>query len=174
MGAQEKSENALGLAILGRARADLSVREASRNAGPRIAEYAKNFGLTPPLNWCAVAVCTWIKEACADLGRDMPIEGSPAAKGVMAQLIERGFWTPKVRLKCGLNRLHLIYPGDIAVWHRGPKGAWTGHIGIVDSIAKGELFMLTIEGNSGPKTDQVALMRRTLTDPLLLGTGHLT
>lgn len=157
-----------GLAVLERARADLSVVEVEHNSSPRIAEYAANFGLTPPLNWCAVATSTWILEAAKRLGVEPPIDGSAVAKNVRDQLIGKGSWTPIEALKASEVR-----PGDVAVWHRGDPGAWSGHVGVVESVSADGHALNTIEGNSGPQGDRVARMVRGLDDPLLLGVGRL-
>lgn len=160
----------LGLATLQHALADLraGVREIAYNDGPRIREYAQVFGLVPPINWCSVAVGTWLREAADEYDFRLPIKGSPAAKTTMSQFIKAGLWTPRKGLHEGV-----LVPGNIVVWHRGAPGAWTGHIGIIEDRDSDSGDLLTVEGNSGPNGDKVARMRREVDNRLLLGVGRL-
>ena len=69
----------LGLAALWFAKADLEagVREdLGRNDGTRIRQYAEAFGLTPPINWCAVTFSAWLRNGSLLSDIDMPIAGS--------------------------------------------------------------------------------------------------
>lgn len=162
--------NNLGLATLERAKIDLDkgiYEDLGPNDGHRIREYAANYGLKPPINWCAVALCTWLKEACQALEVDMPIVGSAAAQGVMSQFIKIGIWTPKKAI--GESD---IIAGNVPIWSRPPK-AWMGHIGIIELTARNKSFY-SIEGNSGPKGDKVACVEHYLDDARLLGIGRLT
>jgi hypothetical protein len=59
----------------------------------------------------------------------------------------------------------------IVVWHRGAPGAATGHIGVVATV-NGRAFT-TIEANSGPGSNAVATMARSLADANLLGCGFV-
>ncbi len=156
-----------GELVVRHALADLGVREdLGRNDGQRIREYANHFGLIPPVNWCALAVSCWLLEASLECATCPPIAGSPAARGVMGQLIEAGLWVPYHRIQ----PLHLA-PGTVIVWWRGARDGWQGHIGIVEQQLVPMATVQTIEGNSGQQGDRVARMTRELNDPRLLGVG---
>ncbi len=143
------------------------VRETSPNSGPRVDEMLRAVHVEPPANWCAAAVTSWLRAAELATGLPSPIAGSAGAKALMAQLQAKSRWWPKHEL-AGRS----IAPGMIVVWHRGDPGAWTGHIGVVERVHPDHLE--TIEGNSGPKADRVARMKRSLGDALLLGVGWVS
>jgi len=162
----------LGDAVLEAARADLAKgvgEDLGRNDGKRIREYLKPFGLNPPQNWCSVAVAAWLREACERYGIEQPIKGSPGAQATMVQLRKAGLWVDKGKLSDDD-----LQPGNIVVWRRPGGPAWWGHIGVIAEHHPGSATFATIEGNSGPLGDRVALvMTRKLNDPLLLGVGRL-
>jgi hypothetical protein len=145
------------------------VRETSRNDGPEIRQYAEQFGVATPLNWCAVSLCSWMLHACKLIGINPPIEGSPAARGVMGQFMLAGLWVPK-----RLLTPELLVPGNVPIWWRVSPEDWRGHIGIIDCSA--EWLMHTIEGNSGRRGDRVAGMERWANHlgVKLLGIGQLS
>ena len=47
---------------------DIGVKEKGQNRGKRIEQYQATVGIKPPAPYCIAAVCTWIKEACQELG----------------------------------------------------------------------------------------------------------
>ena len=157
-----------GAGILAEARRALEqgVVESAANTGPVVDTYLRAVGYNPPANWCAAAVTAWMRAAYRKLGGDPPIAGGARAKAFKEQLEQLGRWIPRERLKPSDIR-----PGMIAVWHRGEPGSWTGHIGVIERVEGTTLH--TIEGNSGPRGDRVASMRRELADPRLLGVGSL-
>ncbi|MDC0746690.1 CHAP domain-containing protein [Polyangium mundeleinium] len=144
------------------------VAETFANTGPVVDRYLAAVGISPPANWCAAAVTAWMREAYMGLGGPPPIAGGARAKAFKEQLEARGTWIPAAKLTAAKVR-----PGDIAVWHRGDPGSWMGHIGVVESVDRDGKGFHTIEGNSGTKSDRVALMYRTFADPRLLGIGSL-
>lgn len=160
--------------VLSAALADLAagIRETSPNDGPEIRLYAKRFGLVPPLNWCAVAASSWVLAAAREMGGKTPIVGSPAAQGVMGQLLHAQLWTPIAVLRNDPALADLVLcPGNLIIWKR-PPATWTGHIGVVE-YQETKHILVTIEGNSGPRGDRVARMKRDLRDANLLGFGRL-
>ncbi len=162
----EPADDAMALpeALLAAARADLGVCEqGGKNRGPEVDAWLRAVGVEPPGNWCAATVAKWIRDAVAATGRQAPIQGSPGAKATMAQLQAAKRWSAKAA--------GVVRPGFIVVWHRGAPGAWTGHVGICESVVEGG--MVTIEGNSGPMGDRVARMSRPFSDPNLLGVGTI-
>lgn len=158
-----------GEAVLKRALRDLRdgvSEDLGRNDGHRIREYAARCNLVPPINWCAVAVSTWIAEAAEGLRVPLPVALSPAARGLMGSFIRAGRWTPWDKLVSSM-----ITPGSIVVWWRGSKSGWQGHVGVVEKLGDMSPVLHTIEGNSGPSGDRVARMQRSLIDERLLGMG---
>ncbi len=154
-------------AVLAAAESDIGVKEdLGRNDGKRIREYLKPFGLRPPQNWCAVAVAAWLREA-AESGFGLPIKGSPGAQATMVQLKKAGLWVDRRKL----NKDNIL-PGNVIVWRRPSSESWTGHIGIIKGYDESSGNITTIEGNSGPMADRVAInYKRSVRDPLLLGVG---
>lgn len=151
-------------ALIAAARTDLDVREAGANTGPRVDAMLRAVGVSPPANWCAAAVSSWLRAAAKASGLASPIAGSPGAKALGEQMRQAGRWVDVAGLAGHVG------PGWIVVWHRGVPGAWTGHVGIVERV-EGDVLH-TIEGNSGPSGDRVARMERRIDDPLLLGGGR--
>jgi GH25 family lysozyme M1 (1,4-beta-N-acetylmuramidase) len=109
----------------------------------------------------------WLRDAAVIHGFILPIPGSPGAQATMAQLIKAGLWIHTGKLK-GED----ITPGNVIVWRRPGPESWTGHIGVTVDYDPATRLITTIEGNSGPAADRVAInTRRSLDDPLLLGVG---
>lgn len=132
------------------------------NDGYRIREYAARFNLKPPLNWCALAVSTWIYEAAMAMGVQAPVKGSPGAQALGAQFKAKGLWVNHHEARENPEK---ISSGDIAVWRRPPH-SWTGHTGVVESTDR--FKFTTIEGNQNNK---VSRMSRDMRDDSLLGFG---
>jgi hypothetical protein len=61
-----------------RAARDIGIREKGKNAGKRIEQYQATVGIKKGQPYCIAAVCTWIKEACAELGVTHEILFSPS------------------------------------------------------------------------------------------------
>lgn len=137
------------------------------NDGEVIREAAKLFGLTPPINWCAVTFGLWLHEASEIIGVEPPIAGSPGAQATMLQFKEAGRWVAAKDITDAV-----LLPGNVPIWTRPPH-SWTGHIGILKSYDPEKRIMHTIEANSGPKADKVAAMERSRDDKRLLGIGIL-
>lgn len=152
-----------GAAVLSAAQADLGVREdLGKNDGKRIREYFKNFGMGGGQDWCAAAVSTWMKEAGGG-----PIPGGVGARNVGEQFRQAGKWVSKDKIT-----LKDLAPGNIAVWSRGSQDSWHGHIGVIES-SNGKNFV-SIEANSGPKSDSVVRNNHSINDGNLLGIGILS
>jgi hypothetical protein len=162
----------LAAAVFARAQEDLrlGVREdLGRNDGRRIREYCQPFGVRPPCNWCAVGTSTWILEGSAELGISSPVAGSPGAQALGAQFRAARRWVGRHAIRDE----HLL-PGNVIVWRRGPPGDWRGHVGVIAGKSEDGQSVPTIEPNSGPRSDCVAEMKRSLDDPQLLGIGLCT
>lgn len=148
-------------ALVMAARADVGIHEeGGANRGPHVDAYLQSVGLSPGAEWCGAAVTTWLREASALTGLDLPVNGSAAAKAFVAQFQAAGKWIPR-RALAGK-----VQPGMILVWDRG---GWKGHVGVVESVSADGVH--TIEANSGPACDAVVRNVRQLSDPMLLGGG---
>lgn len=162
----------LASATLREAEADVGIHETAANDGPDIRRlYLTPLGLPPGSEWCAPAVCSWLRRASAKTGRPSPVKGSPAAKALMAQFQAIGAFVPRSKLTEAD-----IVPGVIVFWDRAtpgrPETSWHGHTGIVRAACTGGTFG-TVEANSGASSNEVAHMVRTFNDPRLLGVGKL-
>ena len=158
----------LGRVLLEKARADLGQCEqpSGSNDGPVVRRFFEGTGLEPPKHWCAAGVRYWLQAAAAELGVEPPIRASVGVKATMERLEAAGRWVPLDVVRADPSCLR---PGMLIIWHRGPPGARTGHIGVIAEI--GAERLLTVEANSGPQGDRVAEMCRRLDDPRLLGFG---
>jgi len=149
---------------------ETGVREGHvANTGGEIDRWLAEVGAGSPNNWCAAAVAHWLRLACARLDVKSPIAGSAGAKATMAQFQAAARWVSAADVRA--NRGHELKAGMVPVWHRGKPGAWTGHIGVLESVPSDGIHFVSIEGNSGPQTNEVARMTRRLDDPNLLGFG---
>ncbi len=63
---------------------DIGIHEVGRNDGVRIRQYQKTVGISPPLPYCAAAVCTWIREAEIELGQVAQFKRSASALRLLA------------------------------------------------------------------------------------------
>lgn len=99
-------------------------------------------------NWCALLVSYCYQRAFylrmysrpdKERGTPFPFKKSAGAKAVVKNMAKVGsfFTNPK-----------LAQPGDLIAWHRGLPGAWTGHVGMVESVDEDGLVH-TVEGNVG-------------------------
>jgi hypothetical protein len=134
--------SALGIAAELTARGQIGRGEqGGNNVGPDLDRY-RNGG--PGGAWCAAFVSWCIEEAARHVGpsksftsgqRFVAPKRSHGAKKLFANCLKVG------------QRVDVPAPGDIVLWHRGAKGARTGHIGIVSRVDGGEFW--SIEGNKG-------------------------
>lgn len=56
----------------------MRVRETGKNQGKRVNQYQATVGAKGGAAYCIAAICTWIKEACAELGCTHQILFSPS------------------------------------------------------------------------------------------------
>lgn len=163
-----------GPRVLDIARYDLATQlyvESAVNDGPEIvARFLAPNGLHPGQPWCAAAMRTWVKQAAADLGVEPPVLGPNLARGWIPKFQAVGGWLDAPLTLADLE------PGDVFIWKhalagRDPEYTDRGHIALFDHEGPGGLA-LSLDGNSGPLGDRVALMARQLDDPRLLGRGR--
>lgn len=161
----DDKSSSFGQKVLSNAQSDLGVREdLGHNDGKRIREYFKPFGMNAGQDWCAAAVATWMREAGGG-----PIPGAVGARNIAGQFANVNRWVPKDKINQVPSSLT---PGNIAIWSRGPSGSNKGHIGVIESF-NGNGFV-SIEANSGPKSDSVVRNSHSINDTNLLGIGILS
>lgn len=153
-----------GAAVLEAARRSLGVHETAPNSGPEIDKWIRELGLTPPAQWCAVAVTHWMRVASLQLGVAMPVRGAAGAKALLGQ-----FQGASRALTADQARREVLSSGTVLVWDRAtPMGSsFAGHTAIVD-VDNGETW-LTIEGNT--LENDVRRVVRRKDDPRLMGAG---
>jgi hypothetical protein len=102
----------------------------ANNVGPRIDVYRRGGSGGA---WCAAGLSWVIEEACDEIVRR---SGSVVTDPTLALIRERvrnhgakKFFSNCLR--CGAVRVETPLAGDIALHHRGAKGAWTGHVFLV-------------------------------------------
>lgn len=132
--------------------------ESANNESPRIALYRKG---GPGGAWCA-AFCAWcLEQAAIEMAVVCPVKRSHGAKKLFANAVsENGFAVKRPM------------PGDLALWHRGAKGAATGHIGIVSTVAQDGMWFC-IEGNRGAYPSRVREFAHELGEANLLGFARI-
>jgi hypothetical protein len=146
--------------------------ETSDNAGPRIDQMLANTGNAPGAPWCAAAVSTWFKEGAATLGTTVPF----ALSAGVIQIVQQ-FETPKNTQISWTSAADIqadptiVQPGMIVAWSSSPGSSSLSHIGLVVAASTDGVTYQTIEGNSGPNSDRVALMTRQIHAPTLFGMG---
>jgi hypothetical protein len=166
-------------AVLQRAIVDLEAGVTSFDA--RVLQMMGRYGVTPPANWCACAVGTWIWETWHESGGEiiLPIQTSAGAKATMVQFQKAARWITAAQLR---EHPQLLRAGMVPVWDRyDPKEtgsqSWWGHIGIVEQVDTSSTMFNSIEGNSrgdDGSADPSGVKRRTnrsIFDPKLLGCG---
>ena len=165
----------LAMLALAEAKLDLArgiKEEGGYNDGPAIEAYAQPLGLHAPISWCAAAYSAWVRRASKQLGIEPPPVGSALAQEVMRQFMALGRFIP-VEQAVDAD----LTPGTTVIWSRLPNPSWQGHIGIITAHTPGSDTFETIEGNSGPQGDRVALMVRSLSGYAghdILGFGKLS
>lgn len=159
-----------GREVLSQAQKDVGVTETDGSG--RVERMLLTYGITYPVNWCAVATGTWIHQAASAFGIVPPIAGSPGAKDTMTQF--QNALNPKVGwVDAATLRAYpwLVQPGMIVVCNRGPVASYMGHIGVVEqSDGKGNFS--SIEGNAGPGAGSVLRNQHPLSSDALLGMGY--
>ncbi|MGN6108754.1 MAG: peptidoglycan-binding protein, partial [Kofleriaceae bacterium] len=144
-------------------------RPLGSNAGEDVERYLEG-EIAPPAQWCGAFLRWCLRQAAARTGEKPVVEGSLGAKTWMAQFQKIGRWASGRSLRTGA---HALRPGMVAILHRGPPGAWTGHVALVISMDAFSGTFTTIEGNSGVAGDRVASMTKDIADPTILGVGWL-
>lgn len=151
-------QTSLARRVVDYAREELGRGESHRdNDGADVRRYART--MTSPGNWCAAFVCWCIEEAAKSLHLAPPVRRTHGAKALWRAVLAAG------------GRAELPMPGDVVCWHRGPVGAWTGHVGIVSRV-DGEAFW-SIEGNRGRYPSKVREFGHELGEDRLLGFARL-
>jgi len=167
---QQITSSRFGRDVLARAQQDVGVTEVDGSG--RVERMLLTYGITYPVNWCAVATGTWIHEAAQDFSVKPPIQGSPGAKDTMLQFQnasnKKVDWIDANTLR---RYPELVQPGMISVWQRGPVASYMGHIGVVEANLGSGSFQ-TIEGNAGPSAGAVVRGRRELSADNFLGMGY--
>lgn len=159
--------SSFGNKVVAGARHDLGTVEGSS----RVSQMLANFGIHFQVNWCAVAVGTWVKDAAARAGVAMPIAGSASAKSTMVEFQDtsnpRVGWVYANALQSNPS---LVAPGMVVIWQRGPTASWLGHIGVVTANLGNGKFR-SIEGNAGSGAGAVVESTHDLSASSLLGMG---
>lgn len=152
-----------GAAVVAAARKSIGVKETEPNNGPEIAAWAAELALSPPLQWCGVAVSHWLREAAAATGLPLVVLGAGRAKEILAQFAAKGR-----KLSAEQARAGRLPPGTVLVWDRATKpGGPEGHVGVLE-VDNGPSWT-TIEGNT--EQGDVRRVERPKDDPRLLGAG---
>ena len=147
-----------GLAALDVARREEGNGEkGGNNLGPDLIRYRRG---GPGGAWCAAFVSYCIEEGARAIGAPSPVQRSHGAKRLFERCLKAGVATT------------LPMAGDIVCWHRGAKGAATGHIGIVSRGWDDGAFF-TLEGNRGAFPSRVREYLHELGEPLLIGFARL-
>lgn len=164
----------LGAALRELAGLEVGTREVAPNWGPAISRYLASVGIRRPAAWCAAFLSDRIRAAEVLNGIDGPTDPTAVAKVFRDQLRAEKRWLTRAALVRRVERGELgVLPGWIVVWDRGtPAAPWRGHVGVVDE-ASGDAFV-SVEGNAGPRFDEVARVGHTIHEPRLLGAGVLS
>lgn len=159
----EPPPSVFGLAALEVALRELGKGEfAANNQGEHLDRYRTDLRGQPGVEgaWCAAFVSYCIEQGASNILKRPPVARSHGAKKLFDRCLKAG------------HRVSRPCPGDIACWHRGAKGARTGHIGIVSrGLVDGEWEC--IEGNRGSFPSKVRRYTHELGEPLFLGWARL-
>jgi hypothetical protein len=93
--------------------------EGGNNRGPWIEKWSGK----KKANWCAAIIGAAFQQAAAQLEMPLPFEFSLGAKRLGKNIGNAGSFV----------EIDFLIPGDVIVLHRGPRGAWTGHIRLFHS-----------------------------------------
>lgn len=129
--------------------------QGGNNLGPDLDRYrtGRDGKRGPGGAWCAAFGCWYLE------GAGFRFRRSHSAKGLFAACLRAGAW-----------KVDRPAPGDGALWHRGAKGAWTGHWAIVSDVAgRGSPRFECIEGNRGDFPSRIARWPHELGEANLLG-----
>ncbi len=125
------------------------------NAGKDVMRYRR--GKDTKGAWCASFVSYCLEEGAALADVECPPVRSAGAKRLF-----------KNCLAAGAFRVQEPQRGDIALWQRGVKNSWKGHVGIVQRVLPDGTFVC-IEGNRGRFPAMVDTFKHQLGEPSLLG-----
>lgn len=149
-------EVALGVRALLVARGEIGKGEAgANNDGADVIRYRR--GRDTNASWCASFVSYCLEEAAAAAGIPCPVKRSAGAKRLFKNA-QRAGGTLETEPRAG----------DLVLWHRGPRGSWKGHIGIVSATHPDGTFH-AIEGNRGRYPASVDVFKHQLGEAGLLG-----
>jgi hypothetical protein len=133
--------------VLHVAASQVGVRELGRNRGERVELYQNRAGARPGDPWCAAFVSWCFGVASNDLELPCPLRLTPRALDLWKKA--------PVELRSSWPTVGAIFVID--------HGGGLGHCGLVESFLDGDLVIVTIEGNTGPKggRDGDGVYRRT-------------
>ena len=126
------------------------------NSGPDLDAYRKGGAGGA---WCAAFVSHCLEHGAKGVEMPCPVTRSHRAKKLFKNALAVG------------TRVERPRPGDVVLWHRGAKGAATGHIGIVSRV-EGNAFW-SIQGNKGAFPSKVREYGSEIGEALLLGFARL-
>lgn len=132
--------------------------EGGNNAGPHCDRY--RFGRTSGA-WCAWFLSWCLESAAINLSVPNPIKSTGGARRFFKRVSRAGFKLEKPEV------------GAIALWSRGPKGSWMGHVGIVCGVGPDGNTFHTIEGNRGAYPSKVDMFKHVVGEAKLLGFARL-
>ncbi len=130
------------------------------NEGMYVERYAAAVDRNAPIYWCAAFVFYCYLRACTELGAVAVVKPSASAKSLCRNILAAG-GVKLTEAQC--------QPGDIVLWHRGAKGAYTGHVGIVQSVNRSTGTFTVLEGNRGGFPSNVGVFTHTFGEANLLG-----
>ncbi len=153
----------ISLAVLRHAVSQIGFGErGSNNAGMYVERYAASVDKQTPLVWCAAFVYYCYSKAVKEIGAaKYSVNPSAGAKALCRNIIKAG----GRKLEVGEYPM----PGDVALWHRGAKNAWTGHVGVVQGTNVGNGTFTVVEGNRGAFPANVAIFGHSMGEAGLLG-----
>lgn len=151
----------VGHAVYTRAVSQLGLGErGSNNSGEHVEKYAAAIDRHAPLVWCAAFAYWCYVEACDEFGLDYMVKPTAGAKRLCKNIVAAG--GSKVSFAQART-------GDVVLWHRGAKNAWTGHVAILQSKNVAQQRFTTIEGNKGNFPANVSTFQHANGEGNLLG-----
>ncbi len=171
----------VGLMALEIATREIGLGEVGgNNAGENVARYKSTLLMvkgepvryTPRLDqgaWCASFASYCIARACAGHLRAATLLGVSLAEWHANRHGAKALF--KMVRKAGYA-VTVPQPGDLYCLHRGKDGDWRGHIGIVESLVGGGVFM-GLEGNKGGTPALVEDFKHVVGEPGMVGIARL-
>lgn len=157
--APNDNRQTLAQATLSIALAEVGRGESGRNNdGPDVIRYRR--GQRGYGSWCAAFVSYCAEQAANELNITLPFKRSHGAKRLYRAIGEAGSFVNDPQ------------PGDVVCWHRGPPGAWTGHIGIVVEHL-GVSVVNVVEGNIGKFPAFVAVRKHDTSKERFVGFARM-